>query len=314
MQQYVNQMSAEGGGDGPESVTEALWEALNLPWRKESAKVVVLISDAPPHGLGENGDGFPDGDPTGRDPLEIAHQMARQGIVVYAVGVEPNLSGYQHARDFMMALAQITEGQFLPLTNANLLATVVIGGAVEEVSMAQLMDQVRIKSEQLESEGLEEEQVKVKVAEWMQEQNVETNQLEVDDIYGQSYNFANRDALAAATDLRSVKGKLELALNPGVGQSSRRRASYGDDEECDDDFAADEAECCDDEDKVCRKEVRKPSVRLAAWKTTCDDDAPSHRSSEVLDECESQSATWSKKKISVTQAYKMHSRYMKSKK
>jgi hypothetical protein len=48
---------ASGGGDGPEAVTAALAEALNMDWRPEASKMVVLIADAPPHGIGEYGDG-----------------------------------------------------------------------------------------------------------------------------------------------------------------------------------------------------------------------------------------------------------------
>lgn len=48
---------ASGGGDGPEAVTAALGEALDMDWRPTASKMVVLIADAPPHGIGEYGDG-----------------------------------------------------------------------------------------------------------------------------------------------------------------------------------------------------------------------------------------------------------------
>eukprot|EP00971_Amphidinium_carterae_P007092 140296-Amphidinium_carterae.1 len=91
MQEYVASMSAEGGGDGPEAVAAALHEALHMPWRPNATKVSVLIADAPPHGLEASGDVFPNGDPDGRDPLEILREMARNSITVYAVGCEPAL-------------------------------------------------------------------------------------------------------------------------------------------------------------------------------------------------------------------------------
>lgn len=48
---------AAGGGDGPEAVTAGLAACLTeLEWRREAAKMVVLIADAPPHGIGESGD------------------------------------------------------------------------------------------------------------------------------------------------------------------------------------------------------------------------------------------------------------------
>ena len=55
--QVLTTLFASGGGDGPEAVTAALGEALNMDWRENASKMVVLIADAPPHGIGEYGDG-----------------------------------------------------------------------------------------------------------------------------------------------------------------------------------------------------------------------------------------------------------------
>merc|ERR1719240_1053521 len=49
----LSQLSAQGGGDGPEAVAAALSETLHSSWREDATKVCVLIADAPPHGLGE---------------------------------------------------------------------------------------------------------------------------------------------------------------------------------------------------------------------------------------------------------------------
>ena len=59
----LSKLTARGGGDGPEAQTAALDKALNVEWRKDAAKIVVLITDAPPHGIGEANDLIPDGDP-----------------------------------------------------------------------------------------------------------------------------------------------------------------------------------------------------------------------------------------------------------
>lgn len=53
----LSTLYASGGGDGPEAVTAGLAEALNMDWRPYASKMVVLIADAPPHGIGEYGDG-----------------------------------------------------------------------------------------------------------------------------------------------------------------------------------------------------------------------------------------------------------------
>jgi hypothetical protein len=58
MQANLNRLIASGGGDGPEAQTAALADALNLDWIGNAVKMVVLITDSPPHGIGEPGDGF----------------------------------------------------------------------------------------------------------------------------------------------------------------------------------------------------------------------------------------------------------------
>jgi len=61
----LSTLVALGGGDGPEAVTAALGKALELNWRRDSAKVAVVITDAPPHGIGESHDYYMDGEPDG---------------------------------------------------------------------------------------------------------------------------------------------------------------------------------------------------------------------------------------------------------
>lgn len=53
----LSSLYASGGGDGPEAVTAGLAEALGMDWRPTASKMIVLIADAPPHGIGEYGDG-----------------------------------------------------------------------------------------------------------------------------------------------------------------------------------------------------------------------------------------------------------------
>jgi hypothetical protein len=58
MQANLNSLIASGGGDGPEAQTAALAGALNMEWIDNAVKMVVLITDSPPHGIGELRDGF----------------------------------------------------------------------------------------------------------------------------------------------------------------------------------------------------------------------------------------------------------------
>jgi len=92
--------------------------------------------------LGESGDGFPNGAPDGVDPFEVLSQMSMRGICIYSVGCEPALSGYQYAKDFFVAAAQKTNGQAVSLRSAAALADVIMGGAIEEMDLQQLADEV----------------------------------------------------------------------------------------------------------------------------------------------------------------------------
>ena len=69
MQKNLASLIASGGGDGPEAQTAALAAALNMEWAENAMKMIILITDAPPHGIGEAGDGFSES-PDGKFPDE----------------------------------------------------------------------------------------------------------------------------------------------------------------------------------------------------------------------------------------------------
>lgn len=94
MKSWLDQCSAQGGGDAPEAVADALNDALNLEWSSAATKICILISDAPPHGLNPTGDSFPSGCPAGHDPMTIVRKMAEKSITLYTVGVEPPIGKY----------------------------------------------------------------------------------------------------------------------------------------------------------------------------------------------------------------------------
>ncbi|KAJ7505208.1 hypothetical protein B0H11DRAFT_1977432 [Mycena galericulata] len=142
VQKDLSGLYASGGGDGPEAVTAAMFEALNMEWREEASKMVVLIADAPPHGIGEYGDGFDDGSPDNNDPLQLARIMASRGITLFFVACEPALSGYSYATDFYRAITNITSGLMLPLTTADLLAHAIVGSVLENLDMDRLVREV----------------------------------------------------------------------------------------------------------------------------------------------------------------------------
>merc|ERR1711998_24006 len=206
MQAHVDWMSAQGGGDGPEAVAAGLKAAVDMCWRKEAAKIVILIADAPPHGLGESGDGFPNGCPDGNDPLQLAHTMKDRGIVCYPVGCEPALGGYRFARDFLVSLATISQGQAVTLSSAALLADVIIGGAVEEIALERIMESV--------DREIEEEQAAA-VAAGGVELNDEEVCLRVQSKLasrGTKVRSMKHDAVLSAPHAKNMAGKKSLKL------------------------------------------------------------------------------------------------------
>jgi len=139
MKSNLGTLSAQGGGDGPEAVGAALKATLEQDWRERATKVAILIADAPPHGLGESGDGFPNGAPDGVDPFAMLDALAMRGISIYSVGCEPAIGNFRYAKDFLIAAAQKTNGQAVSLGSAAALADVIMGGAIEEMDLEQLV-------------------------------------------------------------------------------------------------------------------------------------------------------------------------------
>jgi hypothetical protein len=89
-QATINKLKADGGGDGPESVLDGVLAACReLEWRDHARRLAVLVGDAPPHGVGCHGDGFPKGCPCGEtiDSVTAAAEEAR--VTLYALGLTP---------------------------------------------------------------------------------------------------------------------------------------------------------------------------------------------------------------------------------
>jgi Mg-chelatase subunit ChlD len=103
-QKVLNQLQADGGGDYPEAMSEALHETVHrLSWRGEGAtRMVVLLADAPPQ-LGPE-----------RPRYDAAMQVALgKGIKVFSVGA----SGLDPQGEFIQRqIAQYTGGRFVFLT------------------------------------------------------------------------------------------------------------------------------------------------------------------------------------------------------
>ncbi|KAF5326845.1 hypothetical protein D9619_004236 [Psilocybe cf. subviscida] len=127
MQSNLSTLVADGGGDYPEAVAEALDVALFSEWRVDATKMVILITDSPPHGIGA------------KEPLGIARRIAELGIILHLVSCEPVMNFYRYAYDFYKSLTKLTGGLVLPLIPASGLADYVIGSSLERVELDTLV-------------------------------------------------------------------------------------------------------------------------------------------------------------------------------
>jgi Mg-chelatase subunit ChlD len=104
-QRRLAQLNLGGGGDAPEAVFDGIVTAVHkIDWRKHSRKVAVLVGDAPPHGVGCPGDGFPKGCPCGETVESVSSAAEQKGVTLYAVSLNPA------AHKSFSQLAQLTGG------------------------------------------------------------------------------------------------------------------------------------------------------------------------------------------------------------
>jgi hypothetical protein len=65
LKRQLDALVTSGGGDGPEAQIVGLDAALRSSWRRDAKRIVILITDSPPHGIGEPGDVVPASHPGG---------------------------------------------------------------------------------------------------------------------------------------------------------------------------------------------------------------------------------------------------------
>jgi Mg-chelatase subunit ChlD len=105
-QSLLAKVQAQGGGDTPEALNEALHEVVHgLAWRTDAARLVVMVADAPPH-LDYGGPQY---------DADMQAALAK-GIKLFAVGA----SGLDPVGQYVFRqLAQYTAGRFVFLTYKN---------------------------------------------------------------------------------------------------------------------------------------------------------------------------------------------------
>jgi len=123
VQSFVNHVERTGGGDAPEAVEEALYEANRLRWRAGSQRVIILVGDAPPHGV-------IDAAPM-RDYKEEAYALGKKRVKVYTA----QCGGDKAAEKAFRWIASNTSGIHLLLENIGDIVDLLIGVCMKEVGM-----------------------------------------------------------------------------------------------------------------------------------------------------------------------------------
>ena len=201
MQDYVNTANAQGGGDLPEAVADGLHELLNISWFSDAVKISIFIADAPPHGL-KQGDTW-SGCPSGHDPIKIARECAKRGIIVYSVACEPAVSNNPPTGDFMKAIAEITEGRYVPLSGAHLLPKIIMGAADEEADLEALIKEVKQQVENLGGiEEMAEEEIVNRIHSKLKKKGIMTAQMDIDERETSKVKYSAH--YTSAKDLRSA--------------------------------------------------------------------------------------------------------------
>ncbi|KAG8729360.1 hypothetical protein FRC11_008933, partial [Ceratobasidium sp. 423] len=218
MASNLGSLSVEGGGDGPEAQCDALFDALHSSWNEKATKVAVLVTDAPPHGLGESSDGFPGGCPCGHDPLRIADEMLNAGITLYVVACEPEMStGYKHARHFYEGLTRktgqvtVSFGQVYNLGNPGGLTDVIVGCLMQEADSDTLVARYRATIRRDASSGnLSPEEIARRLHEDLSNAKISHYSLSLDDMVEMTEEGErNIQEWYDATNLAAAKGKIK---------------------------------------------------------------------------------------------------------
>jgi von Willebrand factor type A domain len=106
----LNGLTANGGGDGPESVLDGVLAAVReLAWRPHARRLAVLVGDSPPHGVGARGDGFPQGCLCGETIESVTAAAEDARITFYAFGLT---SGVESS---FGAISNLTGGEFFAI-------------------------------------------------------------------------------------------------------------------------------------------------------------------------------------------------------
>jgi hypothetical protein len=122
---WIHTVEGTYGGDEPEALEDALFEANVLNWRFNTARAIVLVGDAPPHGVSDSKSMCPNQ----RDWEQETRALAHKAVHVYTVqcgGKDDTTKAFRH-------IAEQTQGIHLNLHDSQDLVDLLIGVCMKEV-------------------------------------------------------------------------------------------------------------------------------------------------------------------------------------
>jgi len=135
---------AEGGGDGPEAQIDGLDAARRSAWRQTAKRIVMLITDSPPHGIGEPGDSVSIEHPDALTHQVILKSYNKNNIQLNVLACVPEITYYEKAEQFYKDLTKATSGLYVPLpdpeVNSEAMKLAVVGCVLHSTNSLRMTD------------------------------------------------------------------------------------------------------------------------------------------------------------------------------
>jgi Mg-chelatase subunit ChlD len=110
---HLREFQAGGGGDAPESVNEALAEAIHkMPWSSDSKvlKIIFLVGDAPPHMDYPNGPKYPD----------LCREAAKKDLIINTI----QCGEMAETKPIWQEIAKLSEGSYVSISQSGNVAVI----------------------------------------------------------------------------------------------------------------------------------------------------------------------------------------------
>ena len=110
---HLREFQAGGGGDAPESVNEALAEAIHkMPWTSDSKvlKIIFLVGDAPPHMDYPNGPKYPD----------LCREAAKKDLIINTI----QCGEMAETKPIWQEIAKLSEGSYVGISQSGNVAVI----------------------------------------------------------------------------------------------------------------------------------------------------------------------------------------------